>query len=315
MSAVSQADANNFAPSVADAHFGTSVPNPGDDDQRRRSIEASERVAALGEMARGIAHDFGNVLAVIESGLRLAEASLDQSRDLQTYLAGIHDGIERGRRLTSRLVGFTRPAEIESRPRDANVLIERMLPFLKYAAGPGIRIELRLGDRIPICMIEPSQFSAALLNLVINARDAMPEGGEIEIRTQCHETGSGDDRHLLVSVTDTGVGIPAETARRIFEAWFTTKGESGSGLGLPQVRHFVESSGGQIRVSSEPGTGTRFDMLFPVAGGQAMPADLWRQLDRWTNEGGRPERTTLPSRSKGRRNSRRKTDRSTRART
>jgi len=311
MSAVNQVETKGFEPGIAVVHSDALMPILRDDEQRRRSIEASERVAALGEMARGIAHDFGNVLAVIESGLRLAEASLDRPRDLQAYLAGVHDGIERGRRLTSRLVGFTRPAEIESRPGDANVLIERMLPFLKYAAGPEIRIKLRLGARIPICMIEPSRFSAALLNLVINARDAMPEGGEIEIRTQCHEYGTDNDRHLLVSVTDTGEGMPAETARRIFETWFTTKGESGSGLGLPQVRHFVESSGGRIRVSSEPGTGTRFDMLFPVAGSQATPADLWRQLDRWTNEGGRPERTKPPSRRKGRRDSQRNTDPST----
>jgi len=120
------------------------MPVPSAEDERRRSREASERVAALGEMARGIAHDFGNVLAVIESGLRLAEGSLDRPRELQAYLAGIHDGIERGRRLTGRLLGFARPGEIEAQPGDANALIERMAPFLKYAVGPGIRIRLQL---------------------------------------------------------------------------------------------------------------------------------------------------------------------------
>jgi signal transduction histidine kinase len=312
MSAVQQ-ETSAFERGVAVVSIEMPVPTPVGDDQRR-SREASERIAAIGEMARGIAHDFGNVLAVIESGLRLAEGSLDRPRELQAYLAGIHDGIARGRRLTSRLLDFARPSEIESRPDDANALIERMLPFLKYAAGPGIRIVTKLGERIPICRIEPSQFSAALLNLVINARDAMPDGGEIEIRTQAHPTEAGDGglAHLLVSVTDTGVGMAPETERRIFETWFTTKGDSGTGLGLPQVRHFVESSGGRIRVNSEPGTGTRFDMLFPATSHGALTPDLWRQLDRWTNEGGRPKRPAPPRRPAGKRRPGAKTDPPTR---
>jgi signal transduction histidine kinase len=268
------------------------VPASPDDDERRRSREASERVAALGEMARGIAHDFGNVLAVIESGVRLVEGSLDRPRELHGYLAGIHDGIERGRRLTARLLGFARPGEIDAQPGDANALIERMAPFLKYAVGPGIRIRLQLADRIPICRIEASRFTAAMLNLVVNARDAMPDGGEIEIRTKSLAVGDGAGRRvcLLVSVADSGMGMSEETAARIFDTWFTTKGEAGTGLGLPQVRHFVESNGGCVRVDSREGVGTRLDLLFPAAGnGEPLPGDLWRQLDRWINEGGRIE--------------------------
>ena len=266
------------------------MPIPSAEDERRRSREASERVAALGEMARGIAHDFGNVLAVIESGLRLAEGSLDRPRELQAYLAGIHDGIERGRRLTGRLLGFARPGEIEAQPGDANALIERMAPFLKYAVGPGIRIRLQLAEHVPICRIEASRFTAAMLNLVVNARDAMPDGGDIEIRTEALAFGAGRRVCLRVSVTDSGVGMSEETAARIFDTWFTTKGDAGTGLGLPQVRHFVESNGGCVRVDSREGVGTRVDLLFPAAGddGRLSP-DLWRQLDRWTNEGGRIE--------------------------
>jgi signal transduction histidine kinase len=289
---VAQSPAIGRSPSGLDDSTADAPRALGGDDQRRRGREANERIAALGEMARGIAHDFGNVLAVIESGLRLAEGSLDRPREVHTYLAGIREGIERGRRLTSRLLGFARPGEIDAQPGDANALIERMTPFLKYAVGPGIRIVLRLADRVPICRIEPSRFTAAMLNLVVNARDAMPDGGEIEIRTAAHAAGSGTDRCvcLLVSVTDSGLGMSDETAGRVFDTWFTTKGESGTGLGLPQVRHFAESSGGRVRVSSQVGIGTRVDLLFPAAGRRdGLPADLWRQLDRWTNEGGRPQ--------------------------
>jgi signal transduction histidine kinase len=252
----------------------------------------SQRITALGEMTRGIAHDFRNVLAIIESGLRLAEGSLEAPEKARSYLAAAHQGIERGLRLTSQLLVFAKPRKLDLRPEDANELIRKLALFLKYGAGPGIRVRFDLADEIPLCLIEPSLFNAAILNLVVNARDAMPNGGEVTIATttcRLDPAMSGfasENDWLLVRVTDNGEGMPPETVARIFDPYFTTKGNTGTGLGVPQVQTFVESVGGLVRVGSEPGAGTIFDLLFPAVGNPIPGLNLWRQLDRWTNEGG-----------------------------
>jgi signal transduction histidine kinase len=252
----------------------------------------SQRITALGEMTRGIAHDFRNVLAIIESGLRLAEGSLEGPENARSYLAAAHQGIERGLRLTSQLLAFAKPRKLDLHPEDANELIRKLALFLKYGAGPGIRVSFDLADEIPLCLIEPSQFNAAILNLVVNARDAMPNGGEITIATTTCRldpamTGfASENDWLLVRVTDNGEGMPPETVERIFDPYFTTKGNTGTDLGVPQVQTFVESVGGHVRVGSEPGAGTIFDLLFPAVSNVMPGHNLWRQLDRWTNEGG-----------------------------
>ena len=264
---------------------------------KERSARAAQRITALGEMTFGIAHDFRNVLAIIESGLRLAERSLENSEKADAYLAAAHDGVERGLRLTSQLLAFAKPQKPDIDPQDANDLIRKLALFLKYGAGPGIRIKFDLADRIPICRIEPSQFNAAILNLIVNARDAMPDGGEITIATRpCRLTAPSDGparrtTYLLVRITDAGQGMSPETVNRIFDPYFTTKGNTGTGLGVPQVRAFMEQVGGHVRVTSKPGVGTTFDLLFPAKGNAgAGPDTLWLQLDRWTNEGGSPDR-------------------------
>lgn len=263
---------------------------------KKRSARAAHRITALGEMTFGIAHDFRNVLAIIESGLSLAERSLDNSAESRAYLAAAHDGVERGLRLTSQLLAFAKPQKPDIHPEDANDLIRKLALFLKYGAGPGVRIRFDLADVIPLCPIEPSQFNAAILNLVVNARDAMPDGGEITIATkpcQLKATAGGTarrDTYLLIRVTDAGQGMSPETVERIFDPYFTTKGNTGAGLGVPQVRAFMELIGGRVRVTSKPGIGTTFDLLFPTSESASQaPDNLWLQLDRWVNEGGSPE--------------------------
>jgi signal transduction histidine kinase len=132
-------------------------------DPRERSRHASQRISALGEMTRGIAHDFRNVLALIESGLRLAESQFDDAGLCRDCLAPAHQGVERGLALTTQLLAFATPGKADTRPADANALLRNLAPFVKYGAGPGIRVTFDLADDIPDCLIDPSQFNAAML--------------------------------------------------------------------------------------------------------------------------------------------------------
>ena len=250
-----------------------------------RSAGAVQRITALGEMTTGIAHDFRNILCVIESGLRLAEDCFDDPEKRGPCLAAAGDGIARGLRMTSRLLAFANRQELAPGPRNVN--------DLEYGAGPGIRLVLRLSPDLPACLIDPPQFNAAILNLVVNARDAMPDGGEIVIDTApvvgAPPAGRAADHDLFVRVRveDKGQGMPLEVTRRIFDPYFTTKGETGTGLGVPQVCAFMKAAGGYVRVDSRVGEGTAFDLFFPACDqGAPASAGLWRQLDRWVNEGG-----------------------------
>ena len=266
-----------------------------------RSAGAVQRITALGEMATGIAHDFRNILCVIESGLRLAEDCQDDAEKRSSCLAAAHDGVARGLRMTSRLLAFTKRQELTPGPQNVNDLLRDLEMFLKYGAGPCVRLVLRLSPDLPACLIDPPQFNAAILNLVVNARDAMPEGGEIVIDTAAvvgaPPAGRGADHDLFVRVRveDTGEGMPLEVTRRIFDPYFTTKGETGTGLGVPQVCAFMKAAGGYLRIDSRVGEGTAFDLFFPACDQHAQAfAGLWRQLDRWVNEGGATGDLTPP---------------------
>jgi len=271
------------------------TPASPDDAPRQRSARASQRITALGQMTEGLAHDFRNILAVIESGLSLAECNRDDPKKAHAAMAAAHEGVRRGMRLTSQLVLFAKPERPDVHPENVNDLLNGLKAFLKYGAGPRIRIVLDLAPDLPKCRIDPPQFNAAILNLVINARDAMPDGGEIRIETdQCQqlvdESVAPPRRCVCVRIIDQGCGMPPEVAQHLFDPYFTTKGEAGTGLGVPQVAAFMRFSGGRVAVRTEPGTGTSFELLFPVADCRdPIEGNLWRQLDRWANEGGRPD--------------------------
>jgi signal transduction histidine kinase len=220
-------------------------------------------------MTSGIAHDFKNILAIVDSGLRLAERSSQEPEKVRACIAGAREGVARGLQLTSRLLAFAKQRELDARARDVNELLGNLELFLKYGAGPGIRIVLELASDIPECVIDLSQFNAAVLNLVVNARDAMPRGGEIRISTARWDVttvGAGAPApgvYVRVRFTDTGQGMSAEVLHKVFDPQFTTKGEKGTGLGLPQVQAFMRLIGGDVRVASEPAIGTTVDLLFP----------------------------------------------------
>ena len=236
-------------------------------DQHAR---AAQRIAALGEMTGGIAHDFRNILGIIQSGLRLAEQNSREPDKVRTYIAGALDGVDRGLQLTSQLLAFAKQQELDARAGNVNQLLTNLELFLQYGAGPRVRIRLELAQGIPECLIDASQFNAAVLNLVINARDAMPDGGEVRISTarwEANSPGAGSPAsgvYVRVRVEDKGQGMPADVLQRIFDPLFTTKGEKGTGLGLPHVCAFMRMIGGYVEVTSDPGVGSTFDLLFPV---------------------------------------------------
>ena len=256
-----------------------------------RSIRAAERIGALGEMTRGIAHDFRNILCLLSSGLNIAETNANDPAKLSLALTAMRQGVERGVKMTNRLLGFARQQQIKAGPQDVNTLIAALKDFLAYGAGPGIRLLVKLAPALPKCLVDPPQFNAAIINLVVNARDAMPDGGVIRISTAAvthgaHAGEAGD--YVRVRVRDNGVGMPPEVKAKIFDPYFTTKGDGGTGLGVPQVQAWMRQLGGYVTVQSSVGKGTAFDLFFPVHEQQAAAVlpDTWRQLDRWADEGG-----------------------------
>jgi signal transduction histidine kinase len=238
------------------------------------SARAAQRRSLLGEMTGGVAHDFRNILAVIDSGLRLAERNYGEPEKVQAFVAAAREGVARGLRLTSRLLAFAKQPELQTCPADANSLLKNLELFLEYGVGSSVRIGLDLSPDIPRCLVEPSQFNAAILNLAINARDAMPNGGEVLISTARHVVKPGalepaPGTYVRVRVKDNGVGMSERVLENMFEPFFTTKGENGTGLGVPQVCAFMRQIGGYVRVASEQGRGTKFDLFFPAVGLEA----------------------------------------------
>lgn len=266
-------------------------PRPEIDDRSAigRMARHAPPLSVLGEMTGGVVHDFRNILATIDSCLRLAERSLDEPEKLLNFVAGAREGVTRGLRLTSQLLVLAQRGEEQACVADANALLEDLELFLGCAAGSSVRVVFDLCPTVPDCLVDSSQFAAAILNLVINARDAMPNGGEIRISTaRCDikpaVTDQGEEgAYVRVRVQDNGPGMPEKVAKRIFEPLFTTKGEKGSGLGVPQVWAFMRHIGGHISVVSEQNRGTTFDLLFPaIAPGTSLAhgdrADAFRRL-------------------------------------
>lgn len=234
--------------------------------QRER---ATHRLAAIGEMTGGIAHDFRSLLSVIDSGLRLIERSADDAEKIHALIASTREGIDRGVELTSHLLAFAKHQVLDAHAGNLNEFLRSFEPFLRYGAGHNVRVRLVLGSDIPACLVDPAFFDAAILNLVVNARDAMPDGGEVRIVTERWEQNAtipsptGPGRYVRVRVEDDGYGMPEEVLRKVFDPFFTTKGETGTGIGLSQVYAFATMVGGQVSVASESGIGTTVTLLFP----------------------------------------------------
>jgi signal transduction histidine kinase len=233
-----------------------------------RSLNVTERLAALGEMTGGIAHDLRNILTVIETGLRLAHEQADQPEKVRSYIAVSREAIHRGVNLTSQLLGFAQQRLPDRRDESVNDVLKNLEPFLRYAAGPGARLVFDLAADARHCSFNKTQFEAAILNLVTNARDAMPAGGPIHISTDTYQVGTTGSltpgEYVRVRVTDSGQGMSAEVVQKVFDPFFTTKGEKGTGMGLPQVYAFIQRIGGGVEVHSKPGLGTTVELFLPL---------------------------------------------------
>ncbi len=230
---------------------------------------AIDRLTAIGEMTGGIAHDFRSLLSVIDSGLRLVESSAGDPAKQQPLIGSIRKEIARGVDLASQLLAFAKRQVLDAHTGNPNEFLRSFEPFLRYGAGPDVRVRLMHGSDIPNCMIDPAFFDAAILNLIVNARDAMPGGGEVRVVTDRWEdakTGTDGDGQVYarVRVEDDGCGIPEKVVKKVFEPFFTTKGESGTGIGLTQVQAFISMVGGRIDVASKSGVGTTVTLFSPA---------------------------------------------------
>lgn len=237
-------------------------------DAMRAQLFQSQKLEALGQLTGGMAHDFNNLLTIILNSARLAMNSQDPQRT-RRLLEHVLDAGQRGSQMTQQLLSFARRKELNVVRINLSDVIESIRALLHQALPKGIELQVRCDDNLAPVEVDAGQLQMVLLNLVLNARDAMEGGGEIRIHAR-NEALLGERDGLvgdyaLVSVSDTGKGIDAEVLPRIFEPFFTTKGfGKGTGLGLSQVYGFAKQSNGGIWVDSEPGQGTCMTLCLPV---------------------------------------------------
>jgi PAS domain S-box-containing protein len=243
--------------------------------ERRRleeQVRRAQRMEALGRLASGVAHDFNNLIAVIQCSNELLRKRLEEDHPARARADEIDKAAERASALTRQLLNFGRSTDSAAQALDLNAVIRDLEKMLARLAGEGVQVELTLDGELSRVRAERSQIDQVLLNLVVNARDAMPGGGRILIETRNVEVaGPPAPSHLQpgqyvrLAVEDSGEGMDEATKARIFEAFFTTKpGAKGTGLGLATVAAVVDRAGGSIDVQSAPGAGARFEVLFPT---------------------------------------------------
>ena len=242
--------------------------------EQAEALRQSQKMEAVGQLTGGLAHDFNNLLAGISGSLELMQIRMQQGRltDVTRYMAAAQGASKRASALTHRLLAFSRRQTLDPKPTDVNRLVSGMQEMIQRTVGPGIPIEVVGASGLWPARVDASQLENALLNLCINARDAMPDGGRITVETgnkwlderaaRQHDMPPG--QYLSLCVTDTGTGMPPDVIARVFEPFFTTKplGE-GTGLGLSMIYGFAKQSGGQVRIYSEVGSGTTVCIYLP----------------------------------------------------
>lgn len=249
--------------------------------QRRRTEEQlahSQRLDAIGQLTGGIAHDFNNLLTVMSGSLQLLEMECGDRPEAAELIASALRSVGRGAELTGKLLAFARRQRLSPRAVDAASLLRDVESMLKRTLGDSVHLHVDCAAALPPAYADPGQLEAALLNLALNARDAMPRGGEIAIEVAAQRIGADAEAdadlaagdYLRIAVADTGRGMAPETLARAMEPFFTTKeGGRGSGLGLSMVYGFAKQSGGHLRIDSALGYGTRVELFLPAARGCA----------------------------------------------
>ena len=248
-------------------------------------LHQAQKMEAVGQLTGGIAHDFNNMLQSISGGLDLMERSIAQGNFDGTgrYIAISRKASDRAAALTNRLLAFARRQALQPRTVEPDKLVEGMQELVKHTVGPGIAVDVRLRDGVWLVLCDPNQLESALLNLVINARDAMLDGGRLTIATadlslsqadllDQDDCAAGD--YVEIAISDTGTGMGPDVVARAFEPFFTTKPTGqGTGLGLSQVFGFVRQSGGFVRLESALGLGTTVRVYLPRYASSSVEKD------------------------------------------
>ncbi|MCC6534711.1 MAG: PAS domain S-box protein [Burkholderiales bacterium] len=247
-------------------------------EERMRHVQQLE---AVGQLTGGIAHDFNNLLTVIIGNLQLLQEDAPGDEALAQPVEAALRAATNAADLTRKLLAFSRRQALRPRPVDVNELVGGMLDMIRRTLGERITILAFPDPNVPQAHADPSQLETALLNLVVNARDAMPRGGRLSIETavrvfdEDYAEQAGDvkpGRYVMIAVTDNGMGMPAEVVQRAFDPYFTTKERGkGSGLGLSMVHGFVKQSHGHVTIYSEPGHGTTVRLFLPIAAEARVP--------------------------------------------
>jgi signal transduction histidine kinase/CheY-like chemotaxis protein len=260
----------------------------------QEQLRQSQKMEALGQLTGGIAHDFNNLLTVVVGGLDLIAKRTEDAK-LKRYAENALAAAERGARLTGQLLAFSRVQRLEVKPTLVGPLMENMRPLLRNVLGPGIQKRFELAAApIPV-MADPTQLEVAVLNLAINARDAMPNGGVLTFASKAvrvsGEPELQDGDYLELCISDTGSGMPPEVVERAFEPFFTTKEVGkGTGLGLSMVYGMARQSGGVARIESRVGEGTTVRLLFRQA-----TDEIGEQARAATEDDAQPEAARKPA--------------------
>ncbi|AXI49077.1 hypothetical protein C1J03_23405 (plasmid) [Sulfitobacter sp. SK012] len=244
------------------------------DKKRQAELQRAQKMEAVGQLTGGLAHDFNNLLTVVIGNLELLEMRTDDTK-LHELINEALEASNLGAALTSQLLSFSRSQSLAPEHVALNDLVNTMLPILERTLDEQIAIETHLADDLRATLADPGQIESAILNLAINARDAMPDGGKLTVETRnvaldadyaAAQVDVTPGDYVCLSVTDTGVGMSPETQSRVFEPFFTTKGPgAGSGLGLSMVYGFAKQSGGHVVIYSEMGQGTTVNLFLPIA--------------------------------------------------
>ncbi len=232
-------------------------------------LRQAQKMEVIGQLTGGVAHDFNNLLMAVLSNLDLLRKHTHDDPRAARLIDGATQGAKRGAALTQRLLAFARRQSLTVEPASISSLVEGMRSLLERSLGPDIELTFDLANNLLLAMVDANQLELALLNLVVNARDAMPDGGAVVISADVVKLDRQEDlapgRYVRLSVTDTGVGMDADTLSRAIEPFFSTKElGKGTGLGLSMIHGLAVQLNGALRLSSEPGKGTRADIFLPV---------------------------------------------------
>ena len=246
-------------------------------ERAQEQVRHLQKLESIGQLTGGVAHDFNNLLTAVLGNLELLRKRLPPDPGIDRLIDGATQGAQRGASLTQRLLAFARRQALEPRPVDMAELVHGMDQLLRRSIGPGVHMELDLPADLPPAQADANQIELALLNLAVNARDAMPDGGTLTIALDATVTESAQDvaagRYVRLLVSDSGQGMDGETLLRAIEPFFSTKEVGkGTGLGLSMIHGLALQLKGALRLFSEPGRGTRAELWLPVANGHAARA-------------------------------------------